>query len=95
MQQGIITVEDTLGSGKKTYLNQLRARIGRVFQNVKLFPHMSVLENLKLGQNQVLGTDAGDSEKKARALLNEWGSLIMPLNYRVSYQADSSNVWPL
>ena len=68
MQQGIITVEDTLVSGKKTNLNQLRARIGRVFQNVELFPHMSVLENLKLGQIQVLGTDAVDSEKKARAL---------------------------
>lgn len=73
VQQGIITVEDTIVSDKKTNLNQLRARIGMVFQNFELFPHMSVLENVKLGQIQVLGRDAGDSEKKARALLDRVG----------------------
>ena len=73
VQKGQITVDGMVVSDKKTNLNHLRARIGMVFQNFELFPHMSVLENVKLGQIKVLGRADGESEAKARALLDRVG----------------------
>jgi len=73
VQKGQITVDRMVVSDKKTNLNHLRARIGMVFQNFELFPHMSVLENVKLGQIKVLGRADGESEAKARALLDRVG----------------------
>jgi len=73
VQKGKITVEDMVVSDKKTNLNLLRARIGMVFQNFELFPHMSVLENVKLGQIKVLGRAGPESEEKAKLLLDRVG----------------------
>lgn len=73
VQKGQITVDGMVVSDKKTNLNHLRARIGMVFQNFELFPHMSVLENVKLGQIKVLGRADGASEVKAKALLDRVG----------------------
>lgn len=73
VQKGEITVDGMVVSDKKTNLNHLRARIGMVFQNFELFPHMSVLENVKLGQIKVLGRADGASEVKAKALLDRVG----------------------
>ena len=73
VQKGQITVDGMVVSDKKTNLNHLRARIGMVFQNFELFPHMSVLENVKLGQIKVLGRADGESEAKARALIDRVG----------------------
>lgn len=73
VQEGKITVEDMIVSDKKTNLNRLRARIGMVFQSFELFPHMSVLENVKLGQIKVLGRSNSESEDKAKALLDRVG----------------------
>ena len=73
VQKGQITVDGMIVSDKKTNLNHLRARIGMVFQNFELFPHMSVLENVKLGQIKVLGRADGESEANARALLDRVG----------------------
>lgn len=73
IQEGEITVEDTIVSDKKTNLNKLRARIGMVFQNFELFPHMSVLENVNLGQTKVLGRAGSESEDKSKLLLERVG----------------------
>ncbi|MFT2098197.1 amino acid ABC transporter ATP-binding protein [Marinomonas sp. 2405UD66-6] len=73
IQEGEIIVEDTTVSDKKTNLNQLRSRIGMVFQNFELFPHMSVLENVKIGQQKVLGRSDSESEQKAIELLERVG----------------------
>ncbi|MDB9904321.1 amino acid ABC transporter ATP-binding protein [Oceanospirillaceae bacterium] len=73
VQKGEITVDGMVVSDKKTNLNHLRARIGMVFQNFELFPHMSVLENVKLGQIKVLGRADDASEVKAKVLLDRVG----------------------
>jgi|TARA_B110000503_G_scaffold30035_1_gene48469 glutamate/aspartate transport system ATP-binding protein len=73
VQKGRITVDGMVVSDKQTNLNHLRARIGMVFQNFELFPHMSVLENVKLGQIKVLGRAADESEVKAKLLLDRVG----------------------
>lgn len=53
--------------------NQLRARMGMVFQNFNLFPHMSVLENLLEGPVQVLGEAKADVQQRAEELLLKVG----------------------
>ena len=53
--------------------NQVRQRIGMVFQSYNLFPHMSVLDNITLAPRQVLGTKRAEAEGAARALLERFG----------------------
>ncbi|EGH23769.1 MULTISPECIES: amino acid ABC transporter ATP-binding protein [Pseudomonas syringae group genomosp. 2] len=48
---------------------ELRKRVGFVFQQYNLFPHLSVLENLVIAPRKVLGIERGEAEKQARALL--------------------------
>src|SRR5436305_10943460 len=54
-QKGTITVDGIAVNDPKTNLSKLRSRIGMVFQNFELFPHMSVQKNLTLAQVKVLG----------------------------------------
>ncbi|WP_397452610.1 amino acid ABC transporter ATP-binding protein [Pseudomonas sp. NA-150] len=48
---------------------ELRKRVGFVFQQYNLFPHLSVLENLVIAPRKVLGRERVEAEKQARALL--------------------------
>jgi glutamate/aspartate transport system ATP-binding protein len=65
-QQGSIRVDGTRVNDPKTDLPRLRARIGMVFQNFELFPHLSITRNLALAQIKVLGR--GEDEAIARGL---------------------------
>ena len=47
----------------------VRRRMGMVFQNFELFPHLTVLHNVTIGPRTVLKLDAAAAEKRARALL--------------------------
>jgi polar amino acid transport system permease protein len=49
------------------------ARIGMVFQHFNLFPHLTVLENIRVAPVFVYGQDPSDVTKHARALLAEVG----------------------
>lgn len=50
-------------------------KIGMVFQQFNLFPHMNVLENLTYGPINVIKASKKDSEEKAKALLKQFGVL--------------------
>lgn len=75
VQQGRIQVEDVDVTAKGTNLTRLRARIGMVFQHFELYPHMSVRENLCLGQQKVLGRSRDEANAKAEALIGRVGLL--------------------
>lgn len=75
VQQGKITVEDFEVTARGTNLTKLRARIGMVFQHFELYPHMSVRENLCLGQQKVLGRSRDEANAKAEALIDRVGLL--------------------
>jgi polar amino acid transport system ATP-binding protein len=48
---------------------QLRRTAGMVFQSFNLFPHLTVLRNLSLAQERVLGRSRAEAEKRSRELL--------------------------
>ncbi|MGC9771171.1 amino acid ABC transporter ATP-binding protein [Fervidobacterium islandicum] len=56
-------------------VNQLRARIGMVFQQFNLFPHMNVLDNLILAPTKVKNMPRDEAVKKAKVLLSRVGLL--------------------
>jgi len=72
-QAGDIAVDGVSVGDPKTDLPKLRARIGMVFQNFELFPHMTVTENLTLAQIKVLGRRREDALAKGMALLDRVG----------------------
>lgn len=51
----------------------VRRRIGMVFQNFNLFPHMNVLRNITLAPRKVLGLSVADAEARAHDLLRRLG----------------------
>jgi glutamate/aspartate transport system ATP-binding protein len=72
-QQGDVVVDGISVAAKDTNLPKLRARIGMVFQNFELFPHMSVIDNITLAQIKVLGRSREDAIEKAHTLLKRVG----------------------
>jgi polar amino acid transport system ATP-binding protein len=54
-------------------VNDVRRRIGIVFQSYNLFPHMSVLRNVTLAPRDVLGLSKRDADERATALLDRFG----------------------
>jgi len=59
--------------GMATTLRELRCRVGMVFQQFNLFPHMTVLENVLAGPMHALGRSRGECESEARQLLERVG----------------------
>src|SRR5881394_2032183 len=72
-QKGEITVDGISVGDPKTDLPKLRSRIGMVFQNFELFPHMSVTRNLTLAQVKVLVRTPEEATQKALKLLERVG----------------------
>ena len=65
-------------SGKAVYapsktLHEIRLKIGLVFQNFNLFPHMSVLKNITEAPIHVLKQDKSEAKKHAMRLLGKMG----------------------
>ncbi|MDR3425986.1 amino acid ABC transporter ATP-binding protein [Silvimonas sp.] len=72
-QQGTITVEGTSVGDAKTNLPKLRSRIGMVFQNFELFPHLTIADNLTIAQMKVLGRGKDEALEKGMKLLDRVG----------------------
>ncbi|HAV35111.1 MAG TPA: arginine transporter ATP-binding subunit [Massilia sp.] len=75
VQQGSIRVDGVLVTDRKTDLPRLRAKIGMVFQNFELFPHLSVRDNLSLAQVKVLGRSKAEAIERGLAYLDRVGLL--------------------
>ncbi len=72
-QEGNITVDGVSVGDPRTDLPKLRSRIGMVFQNFELFPHMTVMRNLTLAQVKVLGRSLEEATQKGLKLLERVG----------------------
>lgn len=82
IQGGRILIDghDTHGPGVD--VNTLRSRIGFVFQQFNLFPHLSVLDNCTLAPIQLRSLSRDQAEQRALALLERVGL------------AHKANAWP-
>jgi glutamate/aspartate transport system ATP-binding protein len=72
-QKGKLLVNGVSVGDPNTDLPKLRSQIGMVFQHFELFPHLSVTENLTIGQVRVLGRSPDEANQKAKALLDRVG----------------------
>ena len=63
---------DVTQAGKKE-LSQLRQRMGMVFQQFNLFPHLKVKDNITVAPIRVRNTPKAEAEEKARKLLTRVG----------------------
>ena len=82
IQRGTITIDGVLaakgdeeaGNGpERASLRQLREKIGMVFQQFNLFPHLTVMQNITLAPRRVLGMAQDEAEKVAIDLLRRVG----------------------
>jgi glutamate/aspartate transport system ATP-binding protein len=72
-QKGEILVDGVSVGDKTVDLAKLRSRVGMVFQNFELFPHMSVTKNLVISQTKVLGRSEDEALDKGLKLLDRVG----------------------
>ena len=68
-QEGTIVVDGTELADDARKIEEVRRRVGMVFQNFNLFPHLSVVENLTLAPVYVHGIPEQDAEVRAMELL--------------------------
>ncbi len=82
IQGGRILIDGHHIYGPGVDVNTLRSRIGFVFQQFNLFPHLSVLHNCTLAPIQLRGLSRPQAEQRALALLDRVGL------------ADKAHAWP-
>lgn len=75
--------KDASGKTVKLNIDDLRQKMGMVFQHFNLFPHMTILDNMTLAPMKVKGVSKEDAEKKALELLARVGL------------ADRANAYPI
>jgi len=75
IQSGDIKFKDRSLTEKNTDWQEIRAKIGMVFQNYELFPHMTVIENILLGPLKVQKRDKTEAITQAEQLLDRVGLL--------------------
>jgi glutamate/aspartate transport system ATP-binding protein len=72
-QHGEVIVKGISVGDPKTNLPKLRAHVGMVFQHFELFPHMTITDNLTIGQIKVLQRSEEEARDKAAKLLDRVG----------------------
>jgi len=82
IQSGRILFEGKDIHAPGTDVNAFRSRIGFVFQQFNLFPHLTVLQNCTMAPMQLRGLTRKEAEERAMALLQRVGL------------ANKANAWP-
>jgi polar amino acid transport system ATP-binding protein len=72
---GTILIEGEDITDPDADVDRLRIRIGMVFQQFNLFPHLNVLRNLTIAQTKVLKRSQDEANEVARAVMERVGLL--------------------
>jgi len=72
-QRGSISIDGVSVGDPQVNLNQLRARVGMVFQHFELFPHLTVERNLSLALLKVLRRTSEQARERSLQLLERVG----------------------
>ncbi|MCQ1531607.1 amino acid ABC transporter ATP-binding protein [Lutispora saccharofermentans] len=70
---GEILFKDTIMNSKKTNIDKQREKMGMVFQQFNLFPHMTVMKNITLATIKLKKKSQKEAEKEALDLLRRVG----------------------
>lgn len=70
---GEVIFEGISITSKENDINKLRQKMGMVFQQFNLFPHLSVLDNITIGPRKLKGLSEEDAKKIAFDLLKRIG----------------------
>jgi ABC-type polar amino acid transport system ATPase subunit len=62
--RGRIEIDGVDITSKKVNIDKIRQRVGMVFQQFNLFPHMSVLDNVTIALRKVKKVPKGDSSRR-------------------------------
>ncbi len=73
VQAGRIYFEGREITAKGVDVSAVRARIGMVFQQFNLFPHLKVIDNVTLGARRIRRIPRPEAEQRARELLSRVG----------------------
>ncbi|GLX95007.1 ATP-binding cassette domain-containing protein [Herbidospora sp. NEAU-GS84] len=73
VDDGAITLDGVELTDVRADPDDVRKRIGIVFQAYNLFPHMTVLDNITLAPRKVHGVGRAQAEEQARELLTRFG----------------------
>ncbi|MEJ8856191.1 amino acid ABC transporter ATP-binding protein [Variovorax robiniae] len=82
IQSGRITLDGQDIHARGLDVNAFRSRIGFVFQQFNLFPHLTVLQNCTMAPMQLRGLGRSEAEERAMGLLKRVGL------------ANKANAWP-
>ena len=72
---GEIYIDNELITGKKVDVNAIRKKMGMVFQQFNLFPHLTIIENVTIAPTLVNKESKADAVKKGEELLSRVGML--------------------
>ena len=73
IDEGRITVDGTALEPDEAHLKALRLKVGMIFQQFNLFPHLTAGRNVMLSQMVVKKTGAAEAEAIARQMLDRVG----------------------
>ncbi|GAA4936017.1 polar amino acid transport system ATP-binding protein [Nonomuraea thailandensis] len=73
VDDGAIYLDGEEITDPRVNIDQVRRRLGIVFQSFNLFPHMTVLDNITLAPRQVHGVARAQAEEQAHGLLARFG----------------------
>ena len=74
-------------------IDKMRRKVGMVFQQFNLFPHLNALQNCTIAQTKVLKRSQAEADKVAMATWNAWAWGTWPTVSRTSSPAASSSAW--
>ena len=89
--EGQVIFEGMDITDKKVNIDEVRQKIGMVFQNFNLFPNMTVLDNITLAPMKIKKLSKADANKKAEELLDRVGRQKRCLSSTIIWWAKTKN----